>query len=122
MILHVTQTQIEQDPKLPTTSRWLQTLQPDQTVPLLSTTDDCYRPDDDYCDDDDGTDSMPGSDAPSAGGSTAVKYTRTMEKNKITDAGMEIDLEVYELDVTFTDEVGLSSKQEACGWSHPYQG
>lgn len=116
MILHVTQTQIEQDPKLPTTSRWLQTLQPDQTVPLLSTTDDCYRPDDDYCDDD-GTDSMPGSDAPSVGGSTAVKYTRTMEKNKITDAGMEIDLEVYELDVTFTDKVRLPSK-DACNRSN----
>lgn len=120
MILHVTQTQVEQDPKLPTTSRWLQTLQPDQTVPLLSTTDDCYRPDDDYCDDDDGTDSMTGSEAPSAGDSTAGDYTRTLEKNRIING--RINLETYELDVTFTDEVGLSSKQEACGWSRPYQG
>jgi hypothetical protein len=110
------ETQVARDPK---TWHWLQNLHPDQTVPLLSTTDDCYRPDDDYCDDD-GTDSMLGSDTPSAGDSTAGDYTRTLEKNRIINA--KINLETFELDVTFTDEVGLSSKQEAYVWSHPYQG
>lgn len=113
MIQACTQTQVTPDLK---TRHWLRTLEPDQTIQLISTTDDCYRSDDEYFDDHDGTDSMATSQATpvSVGKSNHVAYAKQMEKNKIN--ALEIDLEVYDLDMTFSDEVCRSSK-EAWAWN-----
>jgi hypothetical protein len=99
-------TQVARDSKI---WHWLQNLQPDRTVQLISTTDNCYRSSDDDRDDD-RSDSMPVSEGTRviAGGSDYLEYTSTLEQNRIING--KINLETYELDVTFTDKVRLPSE------------